>query len=108
MTDQERSAFIATSPLQGIYDPKLIANQPIEVIQKKESNKSRRRKYNRLNLAPVKPKKSRGWPHQSVSETLLKSAARTLGSQVVSQIIGGVLGLDPGRQEIVTLRPPCE
>ncbi|WP_235379050.1 DUF853 domain-containing protein [Candidatus Coxiella mudrowiae] len=35
MTDQERSTFIATSPLQGVYDQKLIANQPIEVIQKK-------------------------------------------------------------------------
>ncbi|AAO90547.1 helicase HerA-like domain-containing protein [Coxiella burnetii] len=85
LSDAEREKLIINSSLHGVYDTTIDRESAYEVLEKRMQVKQ----------APTsKPiqKRPPGRPRQSVAETLLKSTARTVGSQIGRQIIRGLLG----------------
>ncbi len=85
LSDAEREKLIINSSLHGVYDTTIDRESAYEVLEKRMQ----------IKQAPTsKPiqKRPPGRPRQSVAETLLKSTARTVGSQIGRQIIRGLLG----------------
>lgn len=83
----EREEILNCSPLLGVYNTTFDRESAYEVIQKKIQSQQ-------LNEQELKPEKqpSQYKIGESVAEVLMKSTARTMGSQIGRQIIRGILG----------------
>ncbi|MFA6009679.1 MAG: helicase HerA-like domain-containing protein [Desulfobacteraceae bacterium] len=94
----ERAAVVGRSPLKGRYEQAVDRESAYELLKRRadevQADVSRQKEatnrdseWGRLG-EPVR----QGRQRQSVGETMLKSAARSIGSQLGRQIIRGVLG----------------
>jgi DNA helicase HerA-like ATPase len=86
---QQRADIISRSPFKGQYEQVVDRESAYEMLKTKALQKAADEEAETSD----KPKSARGSQNrQSVSEVLLKSAARTLGSTVGRQIIRGLMG----------------
>lgn len=87
-TAEQRAAIIDRSPLKGQYEQIVDRESAYEMLKNKAAQQADAEEAD--NDRPKSGKNTRS--RQTVSEVLLKSAARTLGSTVGKQIIRGLLG----------------
>lgn len=85
ITEQQRSEFVSRSPLSGKYELAVDRESAYEMLRQKAEQSAAENKHQK------KPAAS-GRRRQSVGEALLKSAARSIGSQLGREIIRGVMG----------------
>lgn len=97
-TDIERQQVIRASLLYGHYEQQIDRQSAYEILKERAEKTAER--------PPVEPERGFDWgpllggepgprgsrPRQGVLETVAKSAARTIGSELGRQIIRGVLG----------------
>ncbi|MGR9106498.1 MAG: helicase HerA-like domain-containing protein [Gammaproteobacteria bacterium] len=86
----QRSERLLRSPLVGVYETAIDRESAYELLQKRAESVDSDRESGRTATIS---RRSR----QSVGETLLKSAARSIGSQVGRQLIRGLMGSLLGR-----------
>ena len=98
MSDEERTEQIGRSPYRGRYDDPLDRESAYEMLQIRAVKdreaaelETQRLAEEELRLAEEK-EKARVSRRESPTQALIKSAARSIGSQVGRQIIRGVLG----------------
>lgn len=84
LEENQRQQRIKRSPLAGRYDDVLDRESAYELLKTRAEEKAKQAESN--------PKRKPGRPRQTVGEAFIKSAARSIGSQVGRQIIRGVLG----------------
>lgn len=102
MTDQERLEQINRSPYKDKYSNVIDRESAFEMLKERSDQQLKIEQQEQLREAEeqrladeqkAKAKSNRSGNHrQSVSEALLKSAARSIGSRLGKQIIRGVLG----------------
>lgn len=86
---QQRADIISRSPFNGQYEQVVDRESAYELLK----NKALQEANNQTTERADKPKSTRNSnSQQSVTEVLLKSAARSLGSTVGRQIIRGIMG----------------
>lgn len=80
-----RQEMISRSPFQGKYDQGMDRESAYELLKKRAAMAAGQEPEPRR-------KASRGSRRQSVGEALIKSAARSIGSQIGRQLIRGIMG----------------
>ncbi len=88
VTAEEREEIISRSPYKDRYDQDLDRESAYEILKKRAEQAETETKQQEKS----KPKRSAGRSRQSAGEALLKSAARSIGSQLGRQIIRGIMG----------------
>ena len=94
LSDAERQELLDRSPFKGRYDNVVDRESAYELLRQKaqlastDDLKDIRAKVGRNSSLPSRPVRQR----ETATEALIKSAARSIGSQVGRQIIRGVLG----------------
>ncbi len=89
LTDTERNEIINRSPYKGRYDQVVDRDSAYEMLKKKAEQMQI---DERIEADTASSRSRRGNNRQTVGEALLKSAARTIGSQIGRQIIRGIMG----------------
>jgi DNA helicase HerA-like ATPase len=85
----ERKEHLTRSPVRGRYEEAVDRESAYEMLRDRARQSTESRRNDRSSPTPPKPV-SRG--RQSMGEALLKSAARSIGSQIGRQIVRGILG----------------
>ncbi len=109
LTDTERQAAIARSPLQGRYDQSMDRESAYELLKERAEAARAEAEKHRAELEAAERRQAEeraqrsserggGQRRQSAGEAMIKSAARAIGSQIGRQIIRGVLGSIFGRR----------
>ena len=80
---EERKRIIQGSLVYGFYEKSIDRESAYEMLKKKSEQA--------LKAAPA-PKKKPGRPRQGIVETMAKSAARSVGRQIATQLMRGILG----------------
>ena len=88
LTDGERREIISRSPLNGRYEQILDRNSAYEMLQQRAEAAAAQVPEPTSDKIRRKPASRR----QGVGEAMIKSAARTIGSQLGRQIMRGILG----------------
>lgn len=89
ITDAERQTLIKNSPFFGIYDQPIDRESAYEIISKRMAEKQ----ASATAMAPPEQKKTRGRPKDTVFDAVLKSSARSFGTQIGRQILRAILGV---------------
>lgn len=97
LTDEERKEIIARSPMKGRYDETVDRESAFELLKKRSEDAAQQKVAEEKRIAEEKAqakaaKKSTGRKRQGIGETLLKSVARTVGTQMGRKIVRGILG----------------
>lgn len=106
LTKKERKEIIADSPVLGLYDEPKDRESAYEILTKRaaqkakaeekqqeleKSEKAAKRKRVTVPKAPARKRRSSS-RRQSTTETLAKSIARTVGTQIGRALMRGILG----------------
>ncbi|MES9845536.1 MAG: helicase HerA-like domain-containing protein, partial [Candidatus Sedimenticola sp. 6PFRAG5] len=94
LADDERKDRISRSPIGTRYDKVLDRESAYELLKKRAEKEAEveAEATEKAARKKAKSKKSGGSRRQSVGEAFIKSAARSIGSQLGRKIIRGVLG----------------
>ncbi len=98
LTAQERGAIVSRSPLKGRYDAAVDRESAFELLQARARQSLLRAEEARQAETKAKDeRKDGGWfsgsgRRQGVGEALVKSAVRTIGTQIGREILRGVMG----------------
>jgi len=91
VTPQQRDEIIKRSPISGRYEQEIDRESAYEMLKKKTEGQAEViAEEQQIEQQQAKAPKASN--RQSVGETLLKSAARAVGSTVGRQIIRGIMG----------------
>ena len=99
LDETERREWIARSPFKGRYDQAIDRESAYELL-KKRGEKIRNDGFGNTTKTPKsrsERRPRRGRRRQTVSEAFVKSAARSIGTQLGRRIIRGILGTFLGR-----------
>jgi hypothetical protein len=91
LTDEERSAVIARSPLKGRYDEQIDRESAYELLKKRAEEEARTVASEKAETEQRKKAGGSGSRRQSVGEAMIKSAARSIGSSLGRQIMRGLM-----------------
>lgn len=94
ITDEQRQEMIDRSPYQGRYEETIDRESAYEMLKQKKALASKE-DLQEIEARVAKKSESaasKGRGRQTATEALLKSAARSIGTQVGRQIVRGVLG----------------
>ena len=96
MSDQERAEQLTRSPYRGRYDTAIDRESAYEMLAARAATEAAERAAEEARLTQEKARAQEEKKHrsgrESATEALLKSAARSIGTQLGSKIIRGVLG----------------
>jgi len=99
ITDEERKEHIGRSPLRGRYEEGVDRESAYELLKKRAEeaakaaeDEARRAEEEKARKAAESARARSGSRRQSTGEAFIKSAARSIGSQIGRQIVRGVLG----------------
>ncbi len=104
ITAKERATLMQRSPIGSSYEQSIDRESAYELLKKKAEEAARHEEAEQARLAAEKAeqqtaRRSRsGSRRQTAAEAMMKSAARSIGSQIGRQIIRGVLGSIFGRR----------
>lgn len=87
LTAAERKDYLSRSPYKGKYD-KVVDRESAHEILKEKAEKLADKETKASKSTPAKKRSSR----QSPMEAMVKSAARTMGTQLGRKVIRGILG----------------
>jgi DNA helicase HerA-like ATPase len=94
-SEAQRKEMIGRSPFSGRYDQAVDRESAYELLKRKAEQQSHQEDLKAIQAKVAKQREEplvRSSNRQSVGEALLKSAVRSIGSQVGRQIVRGVLG----------------
>ena len=94
MTDAQRQELIARSPYKGQYEQTVDRESAYELLKQK-ANRAEQHDIEEIEAKIAGQKSSaagRSRARETPTEALLKSAARSIGSQLGRQLVRGVLG----------------
>jgi DNA helicase HerA-like ATPase len=91
LADDERTERIDRSPFKGRYDTAVDRESAYEML-KERAEKLQKQQIMAEKEKAAEPRPARGRKRQSIGEAFVKSAARSIGSQVGRRIIRGILG----------------
>jgi hypothetical protein len=93
LTDEERGAVIARSPLKGRYDVEIDRESAHELLKRRAEEDARTAAAEKARAEQQKQQKANrsGSGRQGVGEAMIKSAARSIGSSLGRQIVRGIL-----------------
>ena len=94
ITPEQRAEIIKRSPFSGRYDQALDRESAYEMLKQKAEQKSREQEAEQAK----KPVSGGGRQRQTITEALLKNAARSIGTTVGRQIVRGIMGSLLGRR----------
>jgi len=92
LADNERVERINRSPLKGRYDTAIDRQSAYEMLKVRAEETQKQQAGADIKTKAAKPKASKGRKRQSIGEAFVKSAARSIGSQIGRRLIRGVLG----------------
>lgn len=101
LLDEERALVISRSPMQGRYDEALNRESAQEILKVRAAEKMRKLEEAQAQEEiqeqaeaeqKAAQKKSSGYKRQTTGEAMLKSVARSIGSQLGRRLVRGVLG----------------
>ena len=97
LNDAERKKIMERSPFKGLYDDTIDRESAFELLKQRAEELEQHRAAEEKRIEEEKAraksqKKSSGRKRQGIGETLLKSVARTVGTQVGRKIVRGILG----------------
>ena len=101
ITDKLRKEIISRSPLKGKYDETVDRESAYEMLKKQAAETAKREKKTSSERTfkepfPTKTSKRKTtktkYRRQTTTEALIKSAARSIGTQVGRRVIRGILG----------------
>ncbi len=103
ITASERATMMQRSPVGGSYRQAIDRESAYELLKKKANESALQEEAERARLEAEKAerqaaRRSGGSRRQTAAEAMMKSAARSIGSQIGRQIIRGVLGSIFGRR----------
>ncbi len=87
LAEEDRQARIERSPMRGRYDDVIDRESAYEILKDRAQQSEQERQK-----ATEKTTAAKGRRRQSVGEAMIKSAARSIGSQIGRQIVRGILG----------------
>jgi DNA helicase HerA-like ATPase len=90
LDQQTRQSRIARSPLKGRYDDTVDRESAYEILKTRAEEAQVQQE--KAQASKTAKKAAGGRRRQSLGEAFVKSAARTIGSQVGRQIVRGILG----------------
>jgi hypothetical protein len=88
----DRQTRIERSPIKGRYDKPVDRESAYEILKERAADKQSQQAEEKEQKAKAKVKPASSSRRQSTGEAFIKSAARTIGSQVGRQIIRGIMG----------------
>ena len=99
LSGAERDGVMRKSPLRGRYDQVVDRQSAFELLKERAeaAQAHQERQQAELEAAKIRQEQERahrkvGRKRQSMGEAMVKSAARTIGSQIGRQIVRGILG----------------
>ncbi len=97
LTAEERKEIMERSPFKGRYDEMVDRESAFEMLKQRTEELEKQKAAEEERIKQEKDeakakKKSSGRKRQGIGETLLKSVARTVGTQVGRKIVRGILG----------------
>ncbi len=96
ITDEARTQRISRSPIGGRYEEMIDRESAFEMLKKRAEEQAAADEEaaarEEAEKAERETSKGKGRQRQSVAEAMIKSAARSIGSQLGRQIIRGMLG----------------
>jgi len=92
LSDEERNERIERSPLKGRYDTTIDRESAYEMLKERTAQIQKQQAEADKRKEALQPKAAKGRKRQSIGEAFVKSAARSIGSQIGRRIIRGVLG----------------
>ena len=95
LTDKERKEFLSRSPYKGRYDEVVDRESAYEMLKAKAQKLAESAEQEKNKKSTTAKKRS---TRQSPMEAMVSSAARSMGSQIGSQIMRGILGSLFGRR----------
>lgn len=91
LSNEQRSELIGRSPFKGRYDQMVDRESAYEMLKHKAEQQAFQAQAAR-DLKASTERRSGASNRQSVGEALIKSTARTIGSQLGRQIVRGIMG----------------
>ena len=92
LSDEERNERIERSPLKGRYGTTIDRESAYEMLKERTAQIQKQQAEADKRKEALQPKAAKGRKRQSIGEAFVKSAARSIGSQIGRRIIRGVLG----------------
>ena len=93
LSGEERTERINRSPFKGRYDTTIDRESAYEMLKKRAEELQKQQAAAEKKKATAQPKAvKKGRKRQSIGEAFVKSAARSIGSQIGRRIMRGVLG----------------
>ena len=97
LNDEERKEIMGRSPFKGRYDETIDRESAFEILKQRTEELEKQKAAEEERIKQEKEeakakKKSTGRKRQGIGETLLKSLARTVGTQMGRKIVRGILG----------------
>lgn len=98
ITPEQRTEMIKRSPLQGRYDQELDRESAYEMLKQKAEQLIQEKLEEQEALKEKKAASGDSRQRQTITEALLKNAARSIGTTVGRQIVRGIMGSLLGRR----------
>lgn len=92
LTDDERKEHLTRSPYKGLYDKVVDRESAYEMLKAKAEKQAAAAEAEEKSTGKKSTSTRKRSTRQSPMEALVKSAARSIGSQMGRQIIRGILG----------------
>jgi DNA helicase HerA-like ATPase len=96
ITEEQRAELLKRSPFHGRYDEEVERASAYEMLKQKTEQQQQEKLEEKA--AKQEKKENGGRQRQTVTETLLKNAARSIGTTVGRQIVRGIMGSLLGRR----------
>lgn len=98
ITDEQRAEFLQRSPFHGRYEQEIDRESAYEMLKQKAEQQQQVELEEQEAKKEKKAAAGSGRQRQSVTEALLKNAARSIGTTVGRQIVRGIMGSLLGRR----------
>ena len=100
ISEAQRAEFLSRSPFKGRYDQEIDRESAYEMLRKKAEQQQQLAEAEKKEKLAEKEEKKAAVANrrQTVTEALLKNAARSIGTTVGRQIVRGIMGSLLGRR----------
>jgi uncharacterized protein len=98
ITQEQRDELLKRSPFHGRYDEEIDRESAYEMLKKKAEQQQQEQVEEQKAKEEKKQSSGGSRQRQSVTEALLKNAARSIGTTVGRQIVRGIMGSLLGRR----------
>ncbi|MBK8814618.1 MAG: DUF853 family protein [Methylococcaceae bacterium] len=98
ITSEQRAEAIKRSPFQGRYDQELDRESAYEMLKQKAEQYNQEKLEEQEAVKEKKAASAGSRQRQTITEALLKNAARSIGTTVGRQIVRGIMGSLLGRR----------